>query len=660
MSESYTTGGDKTISIPRSHWAGQTFRPVQDHDLEYIDLMLRLWGLFPEPFVGVYYAGSNHEPGSEYLSRNKYWLINYALSPKDWLWYEPWGKTLRENHYWLPQPVLTPPLFNITNSRITIENTGQTAQWLDTLLSTTPFPLVDDDGKHLYFHHHSPLSSGHPQHHWNSYTFITKKALETWYLEAIISHGTDWAPFNSGYRPTPLGAAFFEGQGPSIFDFTQHWINARIALALDPDPTGWALSHHQLRLEDTAANPGGKLTNAYLGIANQQHQPPPQDDYPIGKGGYSWPGKIYRVRFPMTPITLEKDSYYAILVTSSPSIFDIAPSWQYDNDDATYPRGIRIFSDDSKDTWTKHYNDDHLFAEFGKPPLPKPEPPPPIEHFAPLDIQYKHYTTAITITLTTGVPCHLTCYYTDKTPLKHPISRVVRGITVPWSTHFCFVAWKAAEQAEPGDTLYHTFEIPDWTYCETKWFTFRGNISNELSPSIGPTFKHHHSVLVPWRHQHYILPGTDYMPIYAQIIRGQSFTPQEEHILHSIKVLGYRAGSPGGVGTVKVYRCDPSTHLPVGPPIATGFFDPMSWHTSPLWNEIILVGKPVLEVDTEYCFSIINEGTPLWQDSIRIRWDRAGTYARGILLQGYSGVLDTAFPLYDCLFEEWGYIIPKE
>ncbi|GAH77586.1 unnamed protein product, partial [marine sediment metagenome] len=202
MSETYTTGGDKTIAVPRTHWAGETFKVLQEHNLLYIDLMLRLWGIYPEPFVGVYKANDEHEPVGDYLSRSQYWLINYALSPKDWLWYEPWGKTLNENHYWIIQPPHDPPIVSIANSKLTIEQTGRAAQWLDTLLSTTPDPLVDPDGKHLYFHHHSPLSSGHPQHHWHSYTFITQKVPDTFYLEAVITHGTDWPPFNGGYQPT--------------------------------------------------------------------------------------------------------------------------------------------------------------------------------------------------------------------------------------------------------------------------------------------------------------------------------------------------------------------------------------------------------------------------------------------------------------------------
>ncbi len=115
-----------------------------------------------------------------------------------------------------------------------------------------------------------------------------------------------------------------------------------------------------------------------------------------------------------------------------------------------------------------------------------------MNNFAVLTIAYSHTATSIIITITTNNPCHLTCYYTDKKPLKHHTTRIVRGLEVPWGVYFCFVAWKAVEQNEPGDTLYHTFTIPEWSYCQTKWFTFRGTVDEVLSPSVGPIFMHHH------------------------------------------------------------------------------------------------------------------------------------------------------------------------
>ena len=115
-----------------------------------------------------------------------------------------------------------------------------------------------------------------------------------------------------------------------------------------------------------------------------------------------------------------------------------------------------------------------------------------MNNFAVLDINYLHFSTHILIRNTSNNPCHLTCYYTDKKPRRHKTSRNERGLTLPWGAYFCFVAWQTVEQLEPGDTLTHTFAVPDWSYCQTKWFAFRGTVASVLSPSVSALFKHHH------------------------------------------------------------------------------------------------------------------------------------------------------------------------
>lgn len=204
----------------------------------------------------------------------------------------------------------------------------------------------------------------------------------------------------------------------------------------------------------------------------------------------SWLLGTGRVRFSMQPFTLIKDNYYAIVAGNYPGLLGTSAYWQYDADGAQYPRGLRISSPDHGDTWEIHYDSDHIFAEFGTPPLPKPEPPPPIPNFAAVDISFLHFNNAILIYLSTSVPCHLSLYYTDKQPLKHHVSRILRGAKVPWATYFCFVAWQTAQQLEPGDSLYHTFLIPDWSFYQLKWFTIRGQIDFIDSPSVGPIFSH--------------------------------------------------------------------------------------------------------------------------------------------------------------------------
>jgi len=198
-----------------------------------------------------------------------------------------------------------------------------------------------------------------------------------------------------------------------------------------------------------------------------------------------------RHRYKMSPVTLYFGVTYAIVIRVDPAdpIFTIF--WQYEQWTGNYPRGERLLSNNNGVTWMKFPTDDHIFAEFGDPPLPKPEPPPPIEHFAVMDLIQTPTPTGISITIPTNVPCHLTCYWTDKKPLKHHTSRVVRGKAVPWKTYFCFVAWHEVKQTEDGDTLYHTFDLSPWAECETRWLTFRGTVDEVLSPSVGPIFEKH-------------------------------------------------------------------------------------------------------------------------------------------------------------------------
>ena len=171
------------------------------------------------------------------------------------------------------------------------------------------------------------------------------------------------------------------------------------------------------------------------------------------------------LRFNMEALQLRPFEYYVILVKNAPPLPSTPSSWKYDKDDAQYPGGVRIISTNSGADWTVKYNDDHMFAVITDPPGAKPEPPPPVEHFAPTGITYAHTLDGVIIRLGTSVPCHLTCYYTDKKPLKHHTERTVRGLTVPWATYFCFVAWKSKEQNELGDTMYHTFTFDEWPKC---------------------------------------------------------------------------------------------------------------------------------------------------------------------------------------------------
>lgn len=203
------------------------------------------------------------------------------------------------------------------------------------------------------------------------------------------------------------------------------------------------------------------------------------------------PPRQLRVRFLMVPpINLVEGQPYALLVYRFKVSGLEINLLLYDKDDATYPRGHIIFSDNDGNTWTHFPNSDLIFCEFGAPPSPTPVYDAPIENFAPTGLTYIPLSDGIRFCLATSVPCHLTCYWTDVEPRKHRTTRTVRGLDVPWNTYYCFVAWREVEQTEPGDSLYHTFDLIPWPLGEIRYFTFRGEIDDIVSPSVGPIFKH--------------------------------------------------------------------------------------------------------------------------------------------------------------------------
>lgn len=244
-------------------------------------------------------------------------------------------------------------------------------------------------------------------------------------------------------------------------------------------------------------------------------------DYILGEEYPKFPKIRPRLAEMRTTFPLLADMQYAIQLT-------IPPFWGSGIWKASYypvggyPRGKLIRSTNAGQTWNTTDLGDLFFAEWGDPPLIITKPRIPEKNFAVLDIDYYHCGSTVVIYLPTSFPCHLTCYWTDKEPLTHKISRRIRGALVPWSQYFCFVAWHEVEQAELGDTLYHTFPFLNWPPHQKRWFTFRGNIDEKLSPSVGPIFEH-------------INPGAPCLPTTLRpiangdIIEGEQYPTTGQH-----------------------------------------------------------------------------------------------------------------------------------
>ncbi len=213
-----------------------------------------------------------------------------------------------------------------------------------------------------------------------------------------------------------------------------------------------------------------------------------------------------------------------------------------------------------------------------------------LDHFAIMSIAYQRFISGIQVLTATNNPCHLTLYYTASTPLTHKVTRIQRGLPTPWGAYWCFAGWTAVPQDEAGDTLNHTFSMPDWSFCLTRWFTFRGNVAGVLSPSCGPIIKHHNDLIPYTRYQFYDGISNTAFLTSATTKLAQTFTPQTPHSLTQLRLLLSRSGLPGIMniaieGTLLTGRPD-DTILTTGtfdgdalPPLAP---DPPEWITIPI------------------------------------------------------------------------------
>ena len=197
-----------------------------------------------------------------------------------------------------------------------------------------------------------------------------------------------------------------------------------------------------------------------------------------------------RCRLKMRPVELIEGEYYCLILHSEAALPYTGIKWQFDTADAEYWRGMRIFSSDGGGSWTVYPGSDFIFTEFGCPPALNVPVKPPLEKFVPTFFDHTTFESGVCIGLATNSPVHLTLYVTSKKPRKHPVTRYVRGLDVPWYTYFCFVAWTAVVQREAGDTLYHSFAVADWPVDEKRWMVARGEVDGVLSPSVTPVFTH--------------------------------------------------------------------------------------------------------------------------------------------------------------------------
>ena len=566
----YLVGGDAYQKLDYPIEAGQTFRVDQPFALHWIDLNLKLSGKRPEALVSLYHADAFHLPSGDPISISRYWLINPPFAPTDWFWHEPWGKTLTENNHWTFLNAPPPVTYQIVNGVITLTNYGH----YDIGINFTPlasFPLLDESSKHLHLAINCPYATT------NSYSTII--GLGGYFhhpIEGIMhfalytsigvefhngeDYGADPGP------PWPRGWLYI-GPGKYHGDILELWQRWRTDLGESTDPTDWTISNFHFALITTVPSCIDRLQNDYLGW---YYPTIPNTPPPIATTGFTLPHRLYRVRFSMQEVLLSPDQYYFIRVTAFPGLLEGAHHWQYDNDDATYPQGIRLSTDDGGDTWTKHFDDDHLFAAFGTPPAPTPPPDPPLPNWCILLVTQTPTATGYKITCWTNVPCHLYMFWTNEEPQKHMRTRIVRGLSVLDTPAYCFVHWHQNEQEEAGDTIYHTFIKEPWPECETRWYTFRALVNNEWTTSAAPIFKKHRGAYTePVLIIEHDPAATGLYSLHLDMWYGNTFIPSYDFYLTKIEVRYNLVGEdPCAQGILRLYET-PSAGDELPPLIAT-------------------------------------------------------------------------------------------
>lgn len=106
---------------------------------------------------------------------------------------------------------------------------------------------------------------------------------------------------------------------------------------------------------------------------------------------------------------------------------------------------------------------------------------------------YSHYWVKydLYIFVITDIPVHLHLRWTYIDPLVHLHETDTRGLTKLLDPKFCFVQYRGIHQSEPGDTLEHSFVIPNWQVCNTRYFVLYGTIADLPTASNTNIFQVH-------------------------------------------------------------------------------------------------------------------------------------------------------------------------
>lgn len=200
---------------------------------------------------------------------------------------------------------------------------------------------------------------------------------------------------------------------------------------------------------------------------------------------------IIRCRAKMYPVTLQKGILYYLCLNHKTAIPPPHHQWQFDTIYHAYTRGARYLSINAGLTWSVKPSTDWIFAEYGSPPAIPIPTTPPLGCFLVTDLAWAYWQDGASSIASTDNPCFLTLYTTNERPKTITTWRTVRGVKIKCGCTHHFIVKDHYIQIEPGDTLLHTFNIPNWPFCQKVYLVFKGTAKGMPITSVSPIFEKH-------------------------------------------------------------------------------------------------------------------------------------------------------------------------
>jgi len=216
------------------------------------------------------------------------------------------------------------------------------------------------------------------------------------------------------------------------------------------------------------------------------------------------------------------------------------------------------------------------------------------------------------------------------------VYNIVKATVTPWALQPEAELWRLKETPSIPTTATYTW------WCEA--------LVNSKSVFVDAWT----TPIIATKYENYITGDDNSTYVYGIYWSAQSFTPTTSHIVHKIKLLLYRIGSPAIVEVA--IRAVDTYGFPVGGDLCVGSFngDGLTTNTAGEWKEVTFNSDYQLVANTKYAI-VMRTSTGTMGNAVYWRYDSTvATYSGGeALASANSGIDWSSYANYDWMFEEW-------